>query len=126
MGSQDNLLRRSFVPGEILTFWADAADSVGVSNFSAFGDLRLVDEKYGFGAGNALVFRVVFSYSIGEKSTSFVGVGAGPNLSCCTFKKISRDGCFPAASSGGVVMAAMWWAYLSMLTFWAMWCIACP
>ena len=41
MGSQENLLRRSFVPGEILTFWADAADSVGVSIFLAFGDLRL-------------------------------------------------------------------------------------
>ena len=94
MGSQDNLLRRSFVPGEILTFWADAADSVGVSNFSAFGDLRLVDEKYGFGAGNALVFRLVFSYSIGEKSTSFVGVGAGPNFSFWTLKKSFKGGFF--------------------------------
>ena len=86
---------------------ADVADQVGVCNVLAFGEFQLVNEKYGSGADDALAFRAGFFYSVGNKSTPFVGVGAGPNLSCCTFKKISRDGCFPAASSGGVVMAAM-------------------
>ena len=61
---------------------ADVTDLVGVCNFSAFGDLRLVDEKDGSGAGDALSFRAGFFYSIGKKSTLFVGVGAGPIFSC--------------------------------------------
>ena len=66
---------------------ADVADLVGVYNFSAFRDLRLVDEKDVTGAGDALAFRAVFYYSVGRKSTQFVCVGTGPNLSFWIFKK---------------------------------------
>ena len=61
---------------------ADVADPVVVGNFSAFGDLRLVDEKDGSDAGDAPNFRAGISYSVGNKSTPLVGVGAGPNLRC--------------------------------------------
>ena len=40
-----------------------------------------MDEKYGTGAGNALAFRVRFSYSVGKKSTPFVGVESELNFS---------------------------------------------
>ena len=66
---------------------ADVADLVGVYNFSAFRDLRLVDEKDGFGAGDALAFRAGFFYSDGKKYTTFVRVVAGTNFSSWTFKK---------------------------------------
>ena len=45
---------------------ADVADLVGVYNFSAFRDLRLVREKDGFGAGDALAFRVGFPTPMGR------------------------------------------------------------
>ena len=66
---------------------ADVADPVGVCNFAALRDLRLVDEKYGTGAGDEFSFRAGFSYSVGKKSTPFIGVGARPNFICWNFKK---------------------------------------
>ena len=74
MGSQDNLLRRSFEPGEFLNFWADVADIVGVCNFSSFRYLQLVNEKDGTGAGDVLAFRTGFFYSVGKKSTPYIGL----------------------------------------------------
>ena len=72
----------------------DVAYPVGVCNFDAFGDLRLVDEKYGSGARNALAFRAGFSFSVGMKSTPFDGIGAGPNFRFWTFKESVKGGLF--------------------------------
>ena len=71
---------------------ANVADPVGVCNFSAFGELRPVDEKNDSGAGNALAFRAGFSKYVGKKSTPFVGVRAEPNFSWWNFKEYVKGG----------------------------------
>ena len=86
---------------------AYVTDPVGVCNFAAFGELRLADEKYGTGAGNVLAFRAGFSYFVGNKFITFVGVGSGPNVSCWNFKKPIRGGLFSCCFLGGVAKAEM-------------------
>ena len=86
---------------------ANVADPFGLYNILAFGDLQLVDEKGGTGAGDVIAFRAGFSYFVGNKFITFVGVGSGPNVSYWNFKKSIRGGLFSCCFLGGVAKAEM-------------------
>ena len=80
-----------------MSFWlweADVGDPGGVCNFSAFRDLRLVDENMVPVLLVLFAFRAGFSYTDEKKSTPFVTIGSGPIFCCWTFKNSFKGGLF--------------------------------
>ena len=60
--------------------WSNVADEVCVGYFAVFGDLGLVDEENGAGSCYFVGAGAIFSDSVGEEATPFIGESAFPDL----------------------------------------------
>ena len=75
--------------------------------FSAFGDLRLVDEKDGSGAGDALSFRAGFSTPLGRSLPYSLALERDQFSVARPLRSLSREVFFSDASLGGVARAVI-------------------